>query len=122
MKRFSITSLVIAAFALSLFTKQAYGQQADSLKRANLNYLRQTLSVTEQKAEQVQVILNQYKENAKLLISDKNLTEDTRRAKFEQLVDDKNSRLKKILTEEQSNKLIPTTERSGNKEPLISKP
>lgn len=108
MKRFSLAFLVIAA---TLFGTHAYSQQADSLKQARIKYISKDLTVTDSTAEKVIVILDQYKEAAKQLINDKNLTEDIRRVKFDMLIDEKNNKLQKILTEQQLQKMVPSSER-----------
>ena len=86
-------------------------QQADSLKQAHINYLSKSLSVSQSKAQQVVSILGEYKDNAKKVISNKNLTQDALRVKLNRLIDDKNSSLEKILTEQQLQKIVPSTEK-----------
>ena len=112
MKKLSLTFLSILTI---LLCNNAYSQQADSLKQAKIKYISKDLSVTDSKAEEVVLIMDQYKADAKKLINDKNLTEDARRMKFDGLIDEKNSKLKKVLTEQQLEKMVPTTERHQNK-------
>ena len=50
------------------------------------------------------------KSAAKNIIDDSSLNEGTK-IKFDALIDDKNKKLGQILTEQQLNKIIPTTER-----------
>ncbi len=119
MKKLTSAILIIAA---ALFIQKAHGQQADSLKQARIKYMSKDLAVTETKAQQIVFILDEYKENAKLVINDKSLNRDALRVKLDVLIDEKNMKLKKILTEEQSNKLIPTTERRGNETSAVTKP
>jgi hypothetical protein len=111
MIKYIFTLLIITA---ALCTKPAQAQQTDSLKEARTSWLSKELAVTKAKALQVASILDQYKENAKIAIDDKSLTPETLRAKLDQLIDEKNTKLKQLLTAEQSNKIIPTTERKRN--------
>jgi len=94
MRKISLTVLVITA---SLFSTQAYSQKADSLKQEKIKYISKDLSLPEGKAAEVVLILDQYKDAAKKVINDKSLGEDARRAKLETLIDDKNSKLSKII-------------------------
>ena len=119
MKKLTITLLISTA---AFFSQKAHAQQADSLKQVRVNWLSKELSITQEKAQQVASIMDQYKENAKIAIDDKSLTQETLRAKMDLLIDEKNTKLKKILTEEQSSKIIPTTERRRNERPSVAKP
>ncbi|WP_276359155.1 hypothetical protein [Daejeonella sp. H1SJ63] len=110
MKRSYLISFILTI----LFNAHAYSQQADSLKQAHIKYISKSLAVPEGIAQQVAFILDQYKEKAKASINDKSLTGDSLRVKLDQLIDDKNSKLKKILTEQQLQKIVPTTERRKN--------
>ena len=55
--------------------------------------------------------MDEYKSAAKKIIDDSSLNEGTKKIKFDALIDDKNKKLGQILTEQQLNKIIPTTER-----------
>jgi hypothetical protein len=111
MKKLSLTLLIITG---ALFYQKAQAQQTDSLKQVRVNWLSKELSITKEKAQQISLIMDQYKASANLAINDKSLNEETLRTKINQLIDEKNTKLKQLLTEEQSNKLIPTTERKRN--------
>lgn len=111
MKKSYLISIILAI----LLNAHAYSQQADSLKQVHINYLSKTLSISQSKAKSVVAILDEYKENAKKVISDNSQSEDARKLKLNQLIDVKNSSLEKILTEEQLKKIIPTSERRNNK-------
>ena len=111
MKKFYLISFILAI----LFNAHAYSQQADSLKQAYIKHISKSLTVPEGIAQQVVLILDQYKGKAKASINDKTLTGDSLRVKLDQLIDEKNSSLEKILTEEQLKKIIPTTERRKDK-------
>lgn len=109
MKKFSLAVFTILTILLS---NNVYSQHTDSLKQAKIKYISKDLSVTDKKAEAVVLIMDQYKADAKKLIGDKALTESVRRVKFKALIDEKNSKLEKILTEEQLQKIVSTTERN----------
>lgn len=57
--------------------------------------------------------MDDYKAAANLLVNDKNLTQEELRTKFNILIDEKNSKLEKILTEPQLQKMIPSSERKN---------
>ena len=95
----------------SMWSVNTHAQQADSLKQVHINYLSKTLSVSQSKAQQVVSILDQYKQEAKAAVNNKSLKDDERKVKLDQLIDEKNSKLKKILTEQQLQKIVPSTEK-----------
>lgn len=111
----TISTYILFFIGAALFSTQAYSQQPDSLKKAKVKYLSKTLSVSESKAQQVASILDQYKAAANQAASDKNLSQQQIRTKLDLLIDEKNSRLEKILTEQQLLEIIPTTERRKDK-------
>ncbi len=119
MKNYTFAIMLLVS---TVFAKQAYSQETDSLKQVRIKYIGKDLAITDQKAQQVVLILDQYKENAKIAIGDKSLTPEELTVKMDQLIDEKNMKLKKILTEEQSNKLIPTTERNRTEAPVVGRP
>ena len=53
----------------SVWSANVNAQQTDSLKQVHINYLSKSLSVSQSKAQQVVSILDEYKENAKKVIS-----------------------------------------------------
>ena len=89
--------LIILILIGSMWSANVNAQQTDSLKQIHINYLSKTISVSQSKAQQVVSILDEYKENAKKVISDNSLTEDTRRVKLSQLIDEKTAVWKKYL-------------------------
>ncbi len=110
MKKSYLISFILAI----LFTAHAFSQQADSLKQAHIKYISKDLAISESIAQQVVSILDQYKQEAKAAVNNKSLKDDERKVKLDQLIGDKNSKLKKILTELQLQKIVPTTERRKN--------
>lgn len=106
-----LTTSIILIF---LLTNIAYGQKTDSLKvTQEEQYLVKELAVTQKIAVQVASIMNDYKTAANVLVNDKTITQEELRTKFNILIDEKNSKLEKILTEPQLQKMIPTTERKN---------
>lgn len=111
MKRLPFRLLLIA---LAFSGANVYAQQVDSLKQSQIRYIKQELEITDKNAQEVLSIMDQYKESAKQLINDKGLTEEGKRIKFAQLIDNKNAKLKKILTEQQLEKMVPASERHND--------
>lgn len=103
--------ILVLIFIGCIWSANLNAQQADSLKLAHIDYLGKTLSVSQSKAKAVFSILDDYKVSAMKVISDASLTENTRREKLNQLIDDRNSKLKKELTEQQLQKIVPSHER-----------
>ena len=105
MKNIIITSLVIMLSITLAFA------QTDSLKSQQNSYLSKQLNITDALATQVEGIMAAYKTNAGKLAENKKLDPTEMRAKIDALIEEKNSKLKKILTEEQLNKFLPTSEK-----------
>ena len=102
-------------FCIVLLASTAYGQKTDSLKtQQQAKYLAKELATTEKTAQQVALIMDDYKTAANLLVNDKTITQQQLKEKFDILIDEKNSKLEKILTEPQLQKMIPNTERKTN--------
>lgn len=95
-----------------LFSMQVYPQQPDSLKKAQVKYLSKDLSLSESSATQVVTIMDTYKESAKKVISNKALTPADKKVRLDKLIDEKNKQLSTLLTEQQFNKVVPTSERA----------
>lgn len=57
--------------------------------------------------------MDDYKTAANLLVNDNAITQPQLNEKFDVLIDEKNSKLEKILTEPQLQKMIPNTERKN---------
>ncbi|UKJ06176.1 hypothetical protein [Solitalea lacus] len=97
---------------LILFLNVGYAkaqQQPDSLKTIQSNYYAQQFGLNNAAALKTFQIINLYKESVKILLS-KGLSEVELRAKIDLLIDEKNEKLKKILTTEQLEKIVPKTE------------
>src|SRR6476469_5000274 len=102
-------------FIMSLiYGNKILAQETDSLKKEHIKYLSKDLSLTEATATQVVLIMNRYKENAKKIINNTKLSPEERKSGFDNLIEEKNKQLLKLLNDEQFKKLVPTTERSKN--------
>ncbi|MFC5283645.1 hypothetical protein [Pedobacter alpinus] len=105
MKKIIILSMAIVFIA-------TFAQaQTDSLKNKQNSYLSKQLNITDSLAKQVESIMATYKTDAGKLMDSKKLDPTEMRAKMDALIVEKNLKLKKILTAEQLNKLLPTTEK-----------
>jgi hypothetical protein len=103
-------SLPILFVSVFLFASNAKAQQTDSLRQAKVKYLSSDLGVTEEKAKEVILIMESYKANLRQIIDDSALSEDQKKQKFSQILDEKNAKYKKILTTEQLKKIVPASE------------
>lgn len=104
--------LLSMLFATCVFSVQStWTQQPDTVKQAHIKHISKELAVDEKTAGQVVSIMDQYKQNAKAVAIDKNLSEEDRRNKINELIGEKNGKLKKILNMQQLKKIIPTSEK-----------
>jgi hypothetical protein len=96
------------------FANTAFGQKNDSLKTVQqTEYIAKELTINKVTAQQVATIMDDYKTAANLLVNDKTITQQQLKEKFETLIDQKNIKLEKILTELQLQKIIPPSERKN---------
>ncbi len=93
----------------------AKGQQTDSLQKAHAKYLSKELAISDFTANQVVVIMDNYKQNAKKALNNKALKPEEVKAKMDLLIDEKNKQLALLLNEQQLRKIIPTSERPNDK-------
>jgi hypothetical protein len=105
---------LFALFLILSISNRASAQEADSVKQHRITYLRKELGVPQAKATEVAQIIDNYKLKAKALSNNTSLTEEDKRFKFQELIDAKNASLTKILTEQQLQKIVPSTERKKN--------
>ena len=113
-KTIFITLLAIIIIGLN---QNSFAQsKEDTHRRDQRNHYRKTLLIDSNKAELVLKIQTDYKKAISTLDTDSSLTDAGRRAKIELLINEKNIRLKRILTPLQQSKLIPTTERGNAKQ------
>ncbi|KAA8482588.1 hypothetical protein BDE36_4379 [Arcticibacter tournemirensis] len=84
-------------------------------KHIRVNYYKGILKVDSIKADQVNKVQSDFKASVKALASDKTLGDDTRRAGIQSLIAERNRKLGAILSPEQMEKIIPSTERQAAK-------
>lgn len=102
---------ILLFLAITVFTMNSYGQQAENTKRKQHSFYRRTLQVDSAKAAHVTTIQDQYKAGLKTVIADTSLNEAAKRLKIEALINAKNQQLRLLLSPAQQEKIIPTTER-----------
>lgn len=83
----------------------------ESLKSKQSTYLSKQINITDSLAAQVENIMATYKASASKVMESKKLNPEEMRIKIDALIEEKNVKLKKNLTEEQLDKLLPTTEK-----------
>ena len=107
--------LISLLFVSFLSISDAYAQKADSLKQKQIKFYSKALNVGQDTAKLVSNIMDTYKEGVKKIVADATLTEDVKRVKIDDLIDEKNKKLGLLLNPSQQDKIIPTTERKKNK-------
>ncbi|RKR84181.1 hypothetical protein BDD43_4408 [Mucilaginibacter gracilis] len=121
-KIFTILSLIL------LISVRGYSQQIDTTKHKESDHHRMTRFISQRlnldsvKAAQIVAIQDSYKAGMKQVISNGSLTETQKHRAIDSLVIKKNNSLSAILTPEQQEKIIPSTERQkkglqGNQKP-----
>ncbi len=85
--------------------------QTESPNTTQKTYLSKQLNITDSLSTEVESIMATYKADAGKVAESKKLSPQEMRAKIDVLIDEKNAKLKKILTDEQLDKLLPTTEK-----------
>ncbi len=85
--------------------------QTESPITTQKTYLSKQLNITDSLSTKVESIMATYKADAGKVMESKKLNPQEMRLKIDALIEDKNTKLKKILTEEQPDKLLPTTEK-----------
>ena len=104
----TILSFLIVALSGSLSAQEKKGSYRSRDQRI---YYSKNLLIDSAKAEQVLAIQESYKKAVSTIVADSSLSETGRRAKIQSIIVDKNKKLRGLLTREQQQKLIPTTER-----------
>ena len=122
MKRF-LTILALITLTVTVSYSQ---QRPDSLRKAQQRnpendkqkmqaFYKRSLKVDSAKAEQVSKIMESYKAGMNALQADPSLTYEARRTRIKALMEEKNKKLKAILTPEQQVRIIPGTERDPSR-------
>jgi hypothetical protein len=93
---------------------RSYGQHTDSLKVNTTTYLSQYLKADTSVAKKVIQIQEEYKKAVKQIVNNSTLTEQQKRSFIDGLIDQKNSKLEKLLTLRQRDMIVPTSERRHN--------
>ena len=107
--------LIFLFFVSILSISDAYAQKTDSLKQKQIKFYSKALNVGQDTAKLVSNIMDTYKEGVKKIVADATLTEDVKRVKIDDLIDEKNKKIGLLLNPSQQDKIIPTTERKKNK-------
>lgn len=131
MKTLSTLFTLIVALLFNINKTLAQNSTSDSLRRVQLekqvtlspkeqknkqlNYYRRSLQVDSLKADQVFKIQADYKAGMKTLEADQSMNLENRRARIKELMEEKNSKLEKILDVGQQAKIIPPGESRRSK-------
>ena len=115
------------AFLLGISAAQSQEKQerkapVNGPRDRQAQFYRRSLGVDSAKASAVAGIQSAYKSGMAVLLRDSSLTDDGRRARVRELMEAKNSELRKILSPAQQEKVIPTTERTGQRGTQSQKP
>ena len=103
-----------SAFLCLSLSSLAMGQSKDSLQKVQIQSVQTTLGADENTAKQAATIMNAYKSKAAAVAADNSLSSTEKKAKFDALIDDKNTKLSRILSTQQLKKIVPTTELNKN--------
>lgn len=106
MKNYSITLIVLSI----LFSLNSHAQEPDSTKQTKIKYLSKDLGLNLTTSEKVVAVMDSYKNDAKTIFNDPQMKDAEKRLKIDQLISKKNESLKQMLTKEQFNKFVPTSE------------
>jgi hypothetical protein len=110
--------LLISLFFVSILSinnSYAQKQKQDNLNQKKIKFNSKVLTVGQDTAKQIAAIMYTYKESVKKVIADATLSEETRRAQIDVLIEEKNKKFERLLTPAQLEKIIPTTERKKTK-------
>ena len=80
-------------------------------KQRQHNFYKRSLNIDSAKAVKVADIQDTYKAGMKKVVADQSLSQEARSAKIKALMEEKNQKLRAILSPTQQEKIIPTTER-----------
>lgn len=98
--------LTLLAFSvLVAISEKSYGQQDLRVKEMALK-----LNIPDSSAAKTWSIIDEYKSNAKKVMRNDQLNDQQKRATIDSLIDNKNEKISKILTQEQLKTIISVTE------------
>ena len=103
-------AIILSLSTVFLLAENSFGQQPDN-KSTKTKLIESKLGIDTARAAQVFAIQTGYKSALKAVLSNSSLSETDKRAKIDKLIADKNNQLESILTPEQADRFIPTTER-----------
>ena len=109
MKRERIIYSIIIIIVICV--SKSYGQQTDSTRRKSIAYLGQYLKTDTGTARRVSDAQESYKKGARQVMDNRALTEQQKRTAIDGLIDEKNRKLEQLLSPQQRDMIIPTTER-----------
>jgi hypothetical protein len=113
MKKIFILLTVIVGLLLS---SKSFSQQPKVMTtRQMFRFYKAKLNIDSAKAEQVLSIMLKYKENLNQVVTNANLNVEGKSPLIKDLIKEKNRQLEAILTKEEQEKIIPTTEREPEK-------
>ncbi len=102
------TLLPTVAILLGVSLAQA---QTESSSTTQKTYLSKQLNITDSLSTNVESIMATYKADTGKVMESKKLNPQEMRLKIDALIEEKNVKLKKILNEEQLDKLLPTSKK-----------
>lgn len=104
----------ITAFAIFLLTCflgiKSYAQTADTINSQHVAHLQSQLKTDPATARAVAKIIEAYKSNASQVTADPSIPEAQKRARIDLLINQKNTALKKLLSDAQLRTILPSSE------------
>ncbi len=122
MKLFLLILIAVSASILFNVSSSSAQSRADSIRvnrrilsakeqeRQQLGFYRRSLKVDSSKAAAVMKIQAEYKAGMKVLEADKSVDMEMRRARIKALMDERNRKLRPLLSADQRSKIIPPGE------------
>jgi hypothetical protein len=96
-----------------LTSMASLAQTQDSVAKGQQSYLQKSLNIDAVKAQKASAVIATYKSNVNTISTNNTLSEEQKRAKIDNLIAAKNKTLKKLLSDQQLQQLLPTSERSA---------
>src|SRR5665213_170492 len=105
---------IITAAAIFLLTcflgTKSYAQTVDTVNSQHITHLQSQLKTDAATTRAVAKIIEDYKSNASQVAADSSIPEAQKRARIGLLINQKNAALKKLLTDAQLRKILPSSE------------
>ncbi len=113
-----ILQVLIITVAFLLANNVSKAQQPTVMNTRQMHaYYKTLLNTDSVKAEQVLTIMLTYKTSLKQVVANQSLNEESKISQMKALIAEKNKQLGGILTTQQLEKIIPTTERVATSNP-----